>query len=213
MAYTWSSILDQLIAGKPVPEEVHLWARAHIADGQATPGQQGIYHITQQPGWNLLENLASNLDHVESLIRNTPEQLLTISPSPNEWPVQLIIGHLADNELVNAVRIRLVLTEDCPNLIGYDSDPWAKRFFGLEDCWTAFQRWTLLRRNLLRLCATLSENDWQRTGYLSYRGEESLRVLLGVLAGHDFSHINQIEAVLRAVRSPRRNEGAVSSHE
>jgi len=95
--------------------------------------------------------------------------------------------------------VRLVLTEERPTLVGYDSDVWAPRFFGLEDTWTAFRRWSLVRENLVRLCRTLSGEDWHRVGFLSYRGDEPLRVLLGVLAGHDHAHLRQLERTLEAV--------------
>lgn len=199
MTMTWSTVLNHLVTGGGLTEEEHAWARAQIAEGRATSGQRGAYQAAQRPGWNLVDSLAATLGEIEALLRAAPDDVLTRVPAPGKWSAQQIINHLADNELVNAVRVRLVLTEERPELTGYDSDVWAERFFTLDDTWTAFERWTAVRRNLVRLCRTLGDADWSRVGFLSYRGEEPLRVLLGVLAGHDYSHTRQLENTLRAV--------------
>jgi hypothetical protein len=203
MTYTWSQLLDHLLAGEALSAAEHEWAREQIAGGSGTPGQRNAYLVAQQPGWNLIDGLAAAPGQFEALLRPAAAEALLLAPAPGQWSAQQIINHMADNELVNGVRVRLVLTEERPALMGYDSDVWAPRFFNLEDTWTAFQRWTLVRENLVRLCRTLSGEDWHRVGFLSYRGDEPLRVLLGVLAGHDHAHLRQLERTLKAV-SPSR---------
>jgi hypothetical protein len=117
------------------------------------------------------------------------------TPAENEWNAIQIVHHLADNESVNAVRIRSILTESNPEVFGYDSDPWT-RFFDIEPVEHAFERLVTCRRNTVTLARSLSAADLDREGFLSYRGSESLRVLLAVLAGHDRDHLEQLKATL-----------------
>ncbi len=41
-------------------------------------------------------------------------------PAPDKWSVRDIINHLADSELVNAMRYRQVIAEENPTFQGYD---------------------------------------------------------------------------------------------
>ncbi|KOT90814.1 hypothetical protein ADK86_25065 [Streptomyces sp. NRRL F-5755] len=120
-----------------------------------------------------------------------------VAPGDGEWNAVQIVHHLADNEAVNAVRIRSVLTEDTPEIFGYDSDPWT-RFFSVEPVEDALERFEVSRRNTVALVRSLSSEDLDRKGVLSYRGAESLRVLLAVLAGHDRDHLDQLRDTLAA---------------
>lgn len=206
--YTFSKVLERLFTNQELTSDEREWAEQKMTEGKVTPGQIAAYRMAQQQGWKLTDALKKNLDRIESLLRGVPMEGYHIRPASNEWSIQHIIGHLADNEMVNAIRIRYILTEQRPELIGYDSDDW-ERFFELDDVWTAFFRWKAARQNLLRLIETLSESEWKRTGYLSYRGEESIIVLLGVLAGHDERHISQLERVAKFVIQKLRTNSPI----
>jgi hypothetical protein len=45
----------------------------------------------------------------------------------------------------------------------------------------------------------LSPEDLKRSGQHNERGPESLSVILGMLAGHDLSHLDQIRRYIQAV--------------
>ncbi len=46
-------------------------------------------------------------------------------PSPGRWTIRQILGHLTDSEMVGADRLRRVIAEDNPTLMGYDEKLWA----------------------------------------------------------------------------------------
>src|SRR5271157_5890792 len=50
---------------------------------------------------------------------------LDFVPEPGRWSVRQIICHLADAELVGAMRFRQVIAEDRPTLQAYDEKLWA----------------------------------------------------------------------------------------
>ena len=49
---------------------------------------------------------------------------LRVRPEPREWSVIECVGHLVDSELVAGARMRWILAEDEPDIVGYDQDRW-----------------------------------------------------------------------------------------
>ncbi|WP_329049280.1 DinB family protein [Streptomyces violaceus] len=191
----WANALDRLF-DNPDDADVGPWAAARIEAGACTPGQRRAYELLTA-GESVIDLLARTPHIAQQAVESAPARLLTIAPGDGEWDATQVIHHLADNEAVNAVRIRSILTEDTPEIFGYDSDPWA-RFFRLESVEDALERFVVSRRNTVALVKSLTPRDLDRKGVLSYRGAESLRVLLAVLAGHDRDHLDQLRATLDA---------------
>jgi DinB family protein len=190
----WGTALDRLFID-PGDERARAWAAAAIATGSGTPGQRHAYQLALDQ-----VDVIDALEQLPRLLRGRlPDPTLhDVRPAPGEWTVRQLLAHLADNEMVNGIRIRSVLTEEEPVLFGYDSDPWT-RFFELEDADAALRRLESLRANTVKLVLGLSPAELSRRGLISYRGPESLRVLLAVLAGHDRDHLEQLEATVRSI--------------
>ncbi|WP_078952252.1 DinB family protein [Streptomyces sp. NRRL F-5755] len=191
----WASALDRLFED-PQNQKIRSWAEGEIARGACTPGQHRAYGLLTT-GESVVELLQTTPGAVRKMVESVPADRLLVAPGDGEWNAVQIVHHLADNEAVNAVRIRSVLTEDTPEIFGYDSDPWT-RFFSVEPVEDALERFEVSRRNTVALVRSLSSEDLDRKGVLSYRGAESLRVLLAVLAGHDRDHLDQLRDTLAA---------------
>jgi hypothetical protein len=187
----WASVLDRLF-DEPGDAQARAWADAAVLRGSGTPGQLRAYEILAG-GESVPALLAEAPARVRRLLAERGDGV--DPPAPGEWSALQVVHHVADNEAVNAVRIRSILTEDEPTVFGYDSDPWT-RFYALESLDEALLRWEVQRRNTVRLVAALGAADLDRRGVLSYRGAESLRVLLAVLAGHDRDHVDQLGRAL-----------------
>lgn len=190
----WATVLDRLFE-HPDDAELRAWADRAVAAGQATPGQRRAYGLLVA-GRDVVELLAEAPATARRLLADADPRLLRTAPGEGEWSATQIVHHLADNEAVNAVRIRSILTEETPEIFGYDSDPWT-RFFDVEPIEDALSRFEYGRRNTVALVRSLALADLDRRGVLSYRGAESLRVLLAVLAGHDQDHLDQLATALR----------------
>ena len=46
-------------------------------------------------------------------------------PTPDKWSVRQIVCHLADTQIVIAMRIRLILAEESPTLGAFNQEAWA----------------------------------------------------------------------------------------
>ncbi|HEX6614955.1 MAG TPA: DinB family protein [Gemmatimonadales bacterium] len=119
--------------------------------------------------------------------------------SPGKWSVVEIVQHLADSELVLGWRTRLILTEDRPNIQGYDQDAWARALrYADVPLALAMDQLRATRAANLRIWRGLTPAERDRAGIHSERGPESLDRLIRLVGGHDLVHRRQIDRVLAA---------------
>jgi len=127
---------------------------------------------------------------------------LRVRPEPREWSVIECIGHLVDSELVASARMRWILAEDQPDIVGYDQDRWVDGLRHRDDdpheLVTLFEA---LRDANLRLWKATPPDDRERFGRHRERGPESYELMVRLAAGHDRFHIAQAERALAAVRA------------
>ncbi len=143
--------------------------------------------------------MSETLDEVERLTRGVEATRLARSPAKGEWSPWQVLAHLADNEMVWGVRVRMVATQDRPQLVSYDQDAWTNRFGGLEpDANATLERWEALRRSNLRLYASLTPDEWERVGLHPERGVISIRTIAQLVGGHDVVHLDQFRRGLAA---------------
>lgn len=144
----------------------------------------------------LLEKFRSGSGKLERSIDGLSEEDLEFHPAPGKWSIREIVIHLCDSEIVGAHRIRIVLAEDKPKLIGFDQDKWAGRLnYGKRDLGNALELFRLLRKSTAELFEDLSDEDWQRTGTHSERGKMSVIDLIKMYADHCEDHVAQIRQI------------------
>jgi hypothetical protein len=137
---------------------------------------------------------------LEALTRGMTSDRLTRLERAGKWSIRHVLQHLADSELMWGVRLRLVLAQDRPTLTGYDQDLWAERLhYDRADAEQAARDFTVLRQANLRLLMQASPADLDRAGVHVERGEETVRHMMRLYAGHDLLHLRQIERIKAAV--------------
>ncbi|MDQ6893662.1 MAG: DinB family protein [Acidobacteriota bacterium] len=115
---------------------------------------------------------------------------------PGKWAIQEIVLHLADSELVGGVRVRKVLSENRPDLPGYNQELFATGLDYLRRD-APFRRAALhgfrnLRETTAALFGSAAPGDWKRDGMHPIFGPLTLRQLLEMYADHGERHIGQI---------------------
>jgi hypothetical protein len=123
-------------------------------------------------------------------------------PAEREWSLLECIGHIVDAELVTAARVRWILAESEPDIVGYDQDLWVSGLrHGDDDPDDLLDLFEALRRANLALWRRTPDADRERVGIHRERGRESFGLTIRLIAGHDRVHLAQALAALEAVRS------------
>lgn len=153
-----------------------------------------------------LEVLEATPGALRDRVSGVPETTLDVPEAQGKWSVRDVLRHLADSEIVWGWRLRLVLAQERPPLTGYDQDAWADRLrYDASDPAESLEEFTVLRRGHLRLLRSAPPEDLDRVGIHAERGEESVRHMMRLYAGHDLLHLRQVERILEAV--PGRSAG------
>src|SRR5438105_15592634 len=139
-----------------------------------------------------------------AVVRGTLDEVARIAsgdlsrrPLPGEWSPAEVLSHLADSDLMVNVRVRMIVTQDRPPLVGYDQEAWTARFADLEDAAATLERWRVLRTANVRMFESLTPEEWQRVGMHTERGAESARLTVALMAGQDRMHLDQIRRGMR----------------
>jgi hypothetical protein len=137
-------------------------------------------------------------DTLAALVEGVSTEDLGKRPMPLKWSIREIVAHLADDELVGAYRIRLILSAPGTEIQAFDQDVWARTGrYGTADVKESISVYRLLRRENLKLLRSLNAEEWDMFGVHAERGIESLRDIALYFAGHDINHFLQIESILR----------------
>lgn len=193
---SWQRVLDPLLKGKDLGPAQRKWAQEEIASGMTTPGPIRAYQEAGKEPWSPHDSLRASLLIASDLVSSVSGDRLEQDEVEGEWTARQILVHLADTELVWGVRLRMVLTQERPLIPTYDQEVWVERFSQAEEAKAALDRWRTLRHNHLRMVDTLTDQQLERVGQHPERGDESARVMIAILAGHDLCHLDQLRATL-----------------
>jgi DinB family protein len=153
---------------------------------------------------NPLEVLAQTASTLADIVRTYPATVLRTRPFEGKWTPNEVIGHLADSEWVYGYRLRQILCEDNPTILGMNQDLWvAGQRHNEREPSELVEMFRTMRQFDLVLWKQMSPADLKRTGQHNERGPESLGVMLRMLGGHDLSHLDQITRYIQAVRQPK----------
>ena len=128
--------------------------------------------------------------------------LLRVRPASTEWSVLECIGHIVDAELVMATRIRWIISQDRPEIVGYDQDLWVEGLHHNEaDPQVLLELFDGLRRSNLDLWTRTPASAYDRVGIHRERGPESYLVTTKLVAGHLRVHEAQARRTLDLLKS------------
>ena len=128
-----------------------------------------------------------------------PEEARQWRPGPGKWSAHEIIVHCADSETNAAGRIRYLLAERDPKILGYDQDRWAELFdyhsFPVEP---AFQAVEAVRRNTLPLIRRITGPQLEIMGHHTESGPYGVADWFRSYGEHLHVHVRQIGRNLEA---------------
>ena len=122
-------------------------------------------------------------------------------PPGEDWAIRDVIHHLADDELMRAVRIRMVIASPGASLPAYDERAWQRR---LHYLWRspelALATLDQVRFGTAEILGRLDDDGWARHGIHPERGELTVAVLVQDGVDHVAEHAAQVAAMRSALR-------------
>jgi uncharacterized damage-inducible protein DinB len=129
----------------------------------------------------------------------SPEQLLA-RPVAGRWSTLEVVCHLADSEQAWCHRMKRVIAEDRPLLIGYDETRFtASLGYHDRDLGEQLELFEAQRREMARTLRGLPEEAWGRPGVHNERGLETLESMVVIEADHVDHHLRHILEKRRAL--------------
>ena len=126
---------------------------------------------------------------------------LDFAPGEGRWTARQIVHHLADSEMTSAVRLRLLIASDSPNILAYDQDEFARRlYYANRPIAASLAAFDAARRSTAEILDRLTEDEWQREGTHNEVGRYTVYKWLEIYAAHAHGHAEQISAARAAAR-------------
>lgn len=128
-----------------------------------------------------------------------PDAAVRWRPGPKRWSAHEIVCHCADSELNGAARIRYLVAQPEPMIVGYDQDEWARIFdYHALPLEPALHTIEAVRESTTVLLRALPEEAWAKEGTHSESGRYTAQDWLRIYADHLEKHSRQIERNLAA---------------
>ena len=132
----------------------------------------------------------------------TREQLQA-RPVPGKWSTLEVVCHLADFDPILADRMKRVIAEDRPALLGADENRFAQALaYHQRDLNEELDIIDRTRRQMARILRTLPDEALSRVGVHNERGPRTLEQLLTGATGHIQHHVKFIVEKRQALGLP-----------
>jgi len=156
------------------------------------------------PTDELIARYALGVERIDKRVFELDDDLLDTafleSAGVGKWPIRVLIGHLAECEILNAYRLRRIAAEDGPVFEGFDPDPYidnglyqVQPIGGTGDsaraaCGAFVATIHTIRAWTHGWLQTVEDATWERKGLHTVRGEFTFRRMLGLATWHIEHH-------------------------
>ena len=142
---------------------------------------------------DLIDAYLASLPRLRRAVADLSPEQLRARPVPGKWTALEVVCHLVDSEQAWCHRMKRVIAEERPLLIGYDETRFTAALpyheANLEDELALLEG---MRRQMARTLRTQPEAAWLRTGVHSERGLITLEAMLQAEVEHVPHHLAQI---------------------
>jgi hypothetical protein len=140
----------------------------------------------------LLEQYRGGYAAVESAVAAITDAELDRPAPDGGWTARQVVHHLADSEARAFIRLRRLIAEDEPEILGYDEPEYARRLYYDRPIASSLAVVSAVRTASLELLERLTDEEWNRTGSHSESGPYSVETWLRIYANHPYDHARQI---------------------
>ena len=151
----------------------------------------------------LINNYLDGPQLLRKAVSGMPQEQLIARPVPGRWSTLEVVCHLTDFEIVGADRIKRVIAENEPRLLGCDENLFAARLaYHQRNAEEELLLVELIRKQVATILRTLKHEDFQRRGIHSESGPLTLEALVQRITGHIPHHVRFIEKKRKAMAQP-----------
>lgn len=154
------------------------------------------YYLDPAPVPELLGMLRTFPATIAAVLADVDDALLTASPAPGEWSVHALLQHLDVTQGLLINRVRQILNEDTPDLVGITA--WVLEP-GADSTRDLLQRYAVSRTETLAILEPLQPEAWWRPARHSEFGIITLHEHVSYFARHERSHFRQLVQTVRAL--------------
>jgi hypothetical protein len=131
---------------------------------------------------------------LRAAFEGVPEEARQWRPAPEKWSAHEVVCHAADAETNAAARIRFLLGEEKPVIMGYDQARWARELdYHATSPESALAVVETMRAYTAQLIRRLPETAWSAAGTHSESGAYTAEDWLSIYAEHLEKHSRQID--------------------
>ena len=150
----------------------------------------------------LIGRYANGPARLKAALAAVPTEAMTWRPAAGEWSAHEVVCHCADSETKSHGRIRSLVAEQDPMLVGYDQDQWAIALdYHAHPLAPALATVEAVRANTTALIRRLPDAAWARAGTHTESGRYTAEDWLRIYAEHLEIHADQIEKNVAAWRA------------
>ena len=146
----------------------------------------------------LVKKYKEGYAQVAAALEGARDAELDRRPAPGKWTSREIVHHLADSEMTSAIRLRRLLAEDRPVIVGYDQEEFARKLHYDRPIAASLAAFKASRDTSGEILDRMSEAEWAREGTHSESGHYSVLRWLEIYAAHAHGHADQIRNARRA---------------
>ena len=138
--------------------------------------------LSQAEREKLIEQYARGPARVKEALARVPKEALQWRPAEGKWSVHEVVVHCADSETNASLRIRYLIAEKEPLIVGYDQEAWARVFdYHAQPIEDALVATAAARGRTLPVLRQMSEADWAKAGRHTESGAYTRRGLAAQL--------------------------------
>ena len=138
---------------------------------------------------------------VEPVLAGATDAELDARPADGGWTARETAHHIADSEITSAIRLRRLIAEDVPTIVGYDGDEFARRLsYATRQGASAVALIAAARASTAEILDRLTEAEWTRRGTHNELPSYGVAEWLEIYAVHCHEHAEQIQQALAEAR-------------
>ncbi len=145
----------------------------------------------------LIDEYRTGADAFAAVLDGLTDGQLDRLPADGGWTARMVAHHVADSETNSYIRLRRLVAEEDPLIVGYDEVAWAARLHYERPVAGAVAVVRAVRAASLELLLALTDREWTGArGRHADSGAYDLDAWLRIYARHPLEHAGQVRDAL-----------------